>query len=178
MIKRSILLLVLSFVLVFAAGCGENSDKTSVSDKGSSAHTDVQYRVGVTINNRDATFNEYTFNGKEYALSYGTIATMAANRINTTTANPLRVVVSPLEDVSSMVLSSVLTVKSGANFNAIDDSYVETNRSIVTNSEVDGNELKVSLDTLLLEDCKMVVVVVHVYFGDFDDCELYIGISR
>ena len=176
--KRSILLLVLSFILVFAAGCGEKSDNTSVPDKGSSIHTDVQYRVGVTINNRDATFNEYTFNGKEYALSYGTIATMAANRINETTANPLEIVVTPKEEVLSIVFNYVLVVKGGANFAAIDDSYVEVNQSIVTKTETDKEALKIKLDTLLLADCRMVVAVVHVYFGDFDDCELYIGISR
>ena len=176
--KKSILLLVLSFVLVFAVGCGEKSDNTSVSGKGSSSHIDVQNRVGVTINNRDATFNEYTFNGKEYALSYGTIATMAANRINTTNANPLEIVVTPKEEVLSIVFNYVLVVKGGANFAAIDDSYVEVNQSIVTKTETDKEVLKIKLDTLLLADCRMVVAVVHVYFGDFDDCELYIGISR
>lgn len=176
--KRSFLLLVLSFVLAFAASCGGNSDNTSVSDKGSPSHIDVQNRVDVTINYRDATFNEYTFNGKEYALSYGTIATMAANRINKTTANPLEIVVTPKEEVLSIVFSYVLVVKGGANFTAIDDSYVEVNQSIVTKTEADKDALKIKLDTLLLEDCRMVVAVVHVYFGDYDDCELYIGISR
>lgn len=176
--KRRLFMLVLSLIFVFAVSCGENSDSQSVSDKGSSAHIDVQNRVSVTINYRDATFNEYTFNGKEYALSYGTIATMAANRINETTANPLEIVVTPKEEVLSIVFSYVLVVKGGANFAAIDDSYVEVNQGIVTKTETDKDALKIKLDTLLLADCRMVVAVVHVYFGDYDDCELYIGISR
>ncbi len=183
--KRRLFMLVLSLIFVFAASCGGNSgsnggnsDNSPASDNGSSISTIIEYRLGVTINNKIASFGEYSFNGKEYALSYGTIATIAANKINETTANPLEIVVAPFEDVASIVLSNVLTVNSGADFNEIDDSCVAINKDIVTKSEVDGYNLKLTLDTSSLENCKMVVVVVHVYFGDFDDFELYIGVSR
>lgn len=176
--KRNIFLLVLSLIFVFAAGCGGNSGKSSASDDDPSVSAIIEYRVGVTINNKIATFGEYPFNGKEYALSFGTLATMAASKINETTADLLEITVTPYEDVASIVFSNVLTVNSEADFNEIDDSYVEINQNIVTKKEVDGLNHKLALDTSSLEDCKMVVVVVHVYVGDFDDFELYIGISR